>query len=180
MYKRQRERSAGAICLKGDRGSGIYSAGCAQYYLNIEGKLVGKRVVILGSGDIGLIMARRMTLEGAKVLAVCEVLPYSSGLPRNIAQCLQDYDIPLYLSHTVSKVSGRDRIESITISQVDEQRHIIPNTEIVLEADTLLLSVGLIPENTLAEQCGIDLDPKTKGAIVNQYYICLLYTSRCV
>ena len=139
------ERNAGAIMLPGDRPSGVITAGTAQRYLNINGLMVGKRVVILGSGDIGLIMARRLTLEGAKVLCVSEIMPYSNGLNRNIQQCLIDYDIPLYLSRTVSKVVGKDRLEKVVLSAVDENLHIIPGTEMEFECDTLILSVGLIP-----------------------------------
>lgn len=162
-----RERSRGPIFLPGDRGSGVFTAGCAQRYLNIEGYLVGKRVVILGSGDIGLIMARRMTLEGAKVLAVAEIMPYSNGLTRNVVQCLEDFDIPLYLSHTVTKVSGSSRVESVEISQVDENRNPIKGTELVFECDTLLLSVGLVPENELSRSAGVEIDPRTNGPLVD-------------
>ena len=142
-----RERPRGAFNIPGDRPAGIFSAGTAQYLTNIEGKMPGKRVVILGSGDIGLIMARRMEIEGAKVLAVVELMPYSSGLKRNIVQCLDDFSIPLLLSHTVTKIEGRKRVERITVSEVDEKRKPIPGTEITFDADTLLLSVGLLPEN---------------------------------
>ena len=163
-----RERSRGPIFVPGDRGSGVFSAGSAQRYLNIEGYLVGKRVVILGSGDIGLIMARRMTLEGAKVLAVAEIMPYTNGLSRNIAQCLNDFDIPLYLSHTVTKVIGKGRVEGIVISQVDGDMKPIPGTEKQFECDTLLLSVGLVPENELTRAAGIDIDRRTNGASVGE------------
>ncbi len=162
-----RERSRGPIFLAGDRGSGVFTAGCAQRYLNIEGYLVGKRVVILGSGDIGLIMARRMTLEGAKVLAVAELMPYSNGLIRNVVQCLEDFDIPLYLSHTVTRVTGNNRVESVEISQVDENKNPIKGTEITFECDTLLLSVGLVPENELSRSAGVELDPRTNGPLVD-------------
>lgn len=165
-----RERTRGAIAIPGYRPSGIWTAGTAQRYLNMEGYLVGKRVFILGSGDIGLIMARRMTLEGAQVLGVAELMPYSNGLPRNIAQCLEDFDIPLYLSHTVTDIKGRDRVTSVTISQVDERLNPIKGTEKEFEADTLLLSVGLIPENGLSEEAEIELHGKTKGAVVNESY----------
>lgn len=165
-----RERTRGAIAIPGYRPSGIWTAGTAQRYLNMEGYLVGKRVFILGSGDIGLIMARRMTLEGAQVLGVAELMPYSNGLPRNIAQCLEDFDIPLYLSHTVTDIKGRDRVTSVTISQVDERLNPIKGTEKQFEADTLLLSVGLIPENGLSEEAKIELNGKTKGAVVNESY----------
>ncbi len=161
-----RERTRGAIAIPGERPSGIFTAGTAQRYLNMEGYMVGRRVVILGSGDIGLIMARRMSLEGAKVLACVELMPYSSGLTRNIVQCLQDYGIPLYLSHTVTGIRGHNRLEQVTVSRVDEQRRPIPGTEMVFECDTLLLSVGLIPENELTRQAGICMDTRTGGAVV--------------
>ena len=132
----------------------------------MEGWLPGRRVVILGSGDIGLIMARRMTLEGAQVLACVEVMPYSGGLNRNIVQCLQDFDIPLYLSHTVTEIRGEKRVEQVVVSQVDQHRKPIPGTELVFDCDTLLLSVGLLPENELTAQAGIRLDPRTRGAVV--------------
>ncbi|MEG0276374.1 MAG: FAD-dependent oxidoreductase [Coprobacillus sp.] len=166
-----RERTRGAIDIKGTRPNGIYNAGQAQKFLNIDGYLVGKRVFILGSGDIGLIMARRMTLEGAKVLGVAEVMPYSNGLARNIKQCLEDFDIPLYLSHTVTQVIGKESLEKIVISAVDENRNIIENTEKVFDVDTLLLSVGLIPENKLSEDAGIKMHSQTKGAIVDEHYM---------
>ena len=165
-----RERPRGALNIPGDRPSGIFSAGTAQYLTNIEGKMPGKRVVILGSGDIGLIMARRMTLEGAKVLAVVELMPYSSGLKRNIVQCLDDFSIPLLLSHTVTKIEGRKRVKRITVSEVDEKRKPIPGTEITFDADTLLLSVGLLPENELSRQAGISLSPVTGGPIVDNSF----------
>ncbi len=158
-----RERTRGAIGIPGYRPAGVFTAGAAQRYVNVEGWLPGKRVVILGSGDIGLIMARRMTLEGAKVLACVEVMPYSGGLTRNIVQCLEDYDIPLYLSHTVTDIRGRDRVEQVVVSEVDERRRPIPGTEMVFDCDTLLLSVGLIPENELTQSAGIRIDPRTKG-----------------
>ena len=164
-----RERSRGAISTPGDRVAGIYTAGAAQKYCNIDGYLVGKRVVILGSGDIGLIMARRMTLEGAKVLADVELCPYSNGLNRNIVQCLKDYDIPLYLSHTVTDIIADEehhRVKQVVISKVDEKNHVIPGTEIRFDCDTLLLSVGLIPENELSKKANVQLDPRTRGAIV--------------
>ena len=163
-----RERTAGAINIPGTRPSGVFTAGTAQRFINMEGYMVGKRVVILGSGDIGLIMARRMTLEGAKVLAVAEILPFSGGLTRNIVQCLNDFDIPLYLSHTVTKVKGKDRVEGITIAKVDERRKPIPGTEIEYDCDTLLLSVGLIPENEVTKSAGITIDPRTSGPLVNE------------
>lgn len=161
------ERNAGSIALPGDRPSGVITAGLAQRYLNIDGYLVGKRVFILGSGDIGLIMARRMTLEGAKVLGVAEIMPYSNGLNRNIVQCLVDYDIPLYLSHTVTRIIGKRKLEKIVISQVDAKFAPIPGTELEFEVDTLLLSVGLIPSNELLDKLSVPTD-KTKGAIVDQ------------
>ena len=166
-----RERPAGAIGLKGDRCEGVYTAGTAQRYLNKEGFLVGKKVFILGSGDIGLIMARRMTLEGAKVIGVAELQPYSNGLARNIKQCLEDFDIPLYLSHTVESIHGKGRLQSITLIEVDDKLQKIAGSEQEIECDCLLLSVGLIPENTLVEDLGVELDKKTKGAIVDETYM---------
>ena len=163
-----RERSKGALNIPGTRPSGIFSAGTAQKYVNMMGYMPGKNVVILGSGDIGLIMARRMTLEGAKVHAVCEVMPYSGGLARNIQQCLNDFDIPLYLSHTVTEIHGEHRIEGVTISEVDEKMKPIQGTERFIECDTLLLSVGLIPENELSRSAGLTLDSVTKGCFVDQ------------
>ena len=162
------ERNAGAIMLPGDRCSGVITAGTAQRYLNINGLMVGKRVVILGSGDIGLIMARRLTLEGAKVLCVSELMPYSAGLNRNIQQCLIDFDIPLYLSRTVSKVIGKDRLEKVILSAVDENLQVIPGTEMEFECDTLILSVGLIPYIQLLNYIDCPTS-STKGALVNQY-----------
>ena len=162
------ERNAGAIMLPGDRCSGVITAGTAQRYLNINGLMVGKRVVILGSGDIGLIMARRLTLEGAKVLCVSELMPYSAGLNRNIQQCLIDFDIPLYLSRTVSKVIGKDRLEKVVLSAVDDKLQIIPGTEMEFECDTLILSVGLIPYISLLNYIDCPTS-STKGAVVNQY-----------
>ena len=161
-----RERTRGAIATPGTRPAGVFTAGAAQRYVNVEGWLPGKRVVILGSGDIGLIMARRMSLEGAKVLACVEVMPYSGGLNRNIVQCLHDFDIPLYLSHTVTEIRGRDRVEQVVVSEVGPDRAPVPGTEMVFDCDTLLLSVGLIPENELTSQAGIAIDPRTKGAVV--------------
>lgn len=163
-----RERTRGAINIPGDRPSGIFNAGAAQRYINIEGYMPGKEVVILGSGDIGLIMARRMSLEGAKVKAVVELMPYSNGLNRNIVQCLADYDIPLYLSHTVIDVKGKERLEKVVIAKVDEKRKPIKGTEIEFDCDTLLLSVGLIPENELSNKVGITGDKRTNGLIVNE------------
>ncbi len=158
-----RERTRGAISIPGTRCSGIFTAGAAQRYVNIEGYMPGKRIVILGSGDIGLIMARRMTLEGAKVLACVELMPYSSGLNRNIVQCLHDFDIPLYLSHTVTDIQGKDRLERVVVSKVGADRRPIPGTEMVFDCDTLLLSVGLIPENELTRRAGIEMDRRTSG-----------------
>lgn len=161
-----RERTRGAIGIPGTRPSGIFTAGTAQRYINMEGYMVGKRILILGSGDIGLIMARRLTLEGAKVLACIEIMPYSGGLNRNIVQCLKDYDIPLYLSHTIFEIKGNRRVEGAVVARVDENRQPIAGTEMMFDCDTILLSVGLIPENELSRQAGIALDPRTKGANV--------------
>ena len=161
-----RERSRGALNIAGTRPAGIYSAGTAQKYVNIMGYMPGKRIVILGSGDIGLIMARRMTLEGAKVLAVAEIMPYSSGLKRNIKQCLEDFNIPLYLSHTVTEIEGDKRVTGVTISKVDENRKPIPGTEMHFDCDTVLFSVGLIPENELTKNADIPLSKGTRGAVV--------------
>ncbi len=162
-----RERSRGALNIPGYRPAGIFSAGTAQRLVNIEGYMPGRRVVILGSGDIGLIMARRMTLEGAKVLAVAELMPYSGGLKRNIVQCLNDFDIPLYLSHTVVDIQGKERVEGITIAEVGPDRKPIPGTEIHYDCDTLLLSCGLLPENELSKTAGVALSPITSGPVVN-------------
>lgn len=163
------ERNAGAIKLPGERPSGIITAGTAQKYLNMDGYLVGKKVFILGSGDIGLIMARRMTLEGAKVLGVAEIMPYSGGLKRNIVQCLEDYNIPLFLSHTVTDIKGKDHIEQIILQEVENFKP-IKGTEKTFDVDALLLSIGLIPEQSLAEHIGIILDQKTKGPLVDESY----------
>ena len=163
-----RERSRGALNIPGTRPAGVYSAGTAQKLINCEGYMVGRKVVILGSGDIGLIMARRMSLEGAKVEAVCEIMPYSGGLTRNIVQCLEDYDIPLYLSTTVAQIHGKKRVEGVTIAQVDENRKPIESTKRFIECDTLLLSVGLIPENELTAGAGIALDRVTYGALFDE------------
>ncbi|MBR3691374.1 MAG: FAD-dependent oxidoreductase [Clostridia bacterium] len=163
-----RERSRGALNISGTRPAGIFSAGTAQRLINCEGYMVGKKAVILGSGDIGLIMARRMTLEGAKVEAVCELMPYSGGLTRNIVQCLEDFDIPLYLSTTVAEIHGRQRLEGVTLISVDENRRPIPGTERYIGCDTLLLSCGLIPENELSLGAGIPLDGITGGALVDE------------
>ena len=163
-----RERSRGALNIAGTRPAGIYSAGTAQKYVNLKGYLPGREVVILGSGDIGLIMARRMTLEGAKVHAVCELMPYSGGLARNIEQCLNDFNIPLKLSHTVVEIHGRERLEGVTIAKVDERRRPIAETREYIPCDTLLLSVGLIPENELSKTADVTLDRVTNGAVVDQ------------
>lgn len=165
------ERSRGALGIPGERPAGVYTAGQAQRYLNIDGYMVGKRVFILGSGDIGLIMARRMSLEGAEVLGVAELMPYSNGLPRNMKQCLDDFGIPLYLSHTVTNIYGRDRLERIELTKVDDKRQPIKGSEMYFDVDTLLLSVGLIPENTLAEEAGIEMDPSIRGPIVDENYM---------
>lgn len=164
-----RERSRGALNIPGSRPAGIFSAGAAQKFVNINGYLPGKKVVILGSGDIGLIMARRMTLEGAKVEAVFEIMPYSSGLKRNIVQCLDDFGIPLYLSHTITKIEGTERVTGVTVSAVDENRKPVPGTEKHFDCDAVLFSVGLIPENELSKKAGVELSPRTKGAVVDQY-----------
>lgn len=163
-----RERAKGALNIAGSRPAGIYSAGTAQKYVNMMGYLPGRNVVILGSGDIGLIMARRMTLEGAKVHAVCELMPYSGGLARNIQQCLHDFDIPLKLSHTVVRIHGKERLEGVTIARVDENRKPLAETEEYIPCDTLLLSVGLIPENELSKSAQVTLSPVTSGAVVDQ------------
>ena len=165
-----RERPRGALNIPGFRPAGIFSAGTAQRLMNIEGYLVGKRVVILGSGDIGLIMARRMTLEGAKVLAVAELMPYSGGLKRNIVQCLDDFNIPLLLSHTVVNIEGKERVEAVTSAKVDSSRKPIKGTEKRFECDTLLLSVGLLPENELSKKAGLTLSPVTGGPIVDNSF----------
>ncbi len=164
-----RERPRGALSIAGCRAAGIMTAGTAQKYVNIDGYMPGKTVVILGSGDIGLIMARRMTLEGAKVKAVCELMPYSGGLTRNIVQCLEDFDIPLRLSCTVVATHGKDRLEGVTVANVDENLKPIPGTEEYIPCDTLMLSVGLIPENELSKNAGIELDRVTNGPIVDEY-----------
>jgi len=163
-----RERSRGALNICGSRPAGVYSAGTAQKLVNCMGYQVGKRVVILGSGDIGLIMARRMSYEGAKVEAVCEVMPYSGGLTRNIVQCLEDFNIPLYLSTTVVQIHGKERLEGVTIAQVDARRQPIAETRRYIPCDTLLLSVGLIPENELTRAAGIPIDPITNGALADE------------
>ena len=165
-----RERPRGALNIPGYRPAGIYTAGTAQRLVNMEGYMPGRKVVILGSGDIGLIMARRMTLEGAEVKVVAEIMPFSGGLKRNIVQCLDDFDIPLKLNHTVVDIRGRERVEGVTIAEVDENRKPIPGTEEDYDCDTLLLSVGLIPENELSEKIGVPLDPVTHGPIVNETF----------
>ncbi|MDD3185206.1 MAG: NAD(P)/FAD-dependent oxidoreductase [Anaerostipes sp.] len=161
-----RERTRGAIAIPGDRPAGVFTAGAAQRYVNIEGYMVGKKVLILGSGDIGLIMARRMSLEGAKVVGCVELCPYSNGLTRNIVQCLEDYDIPLYLSHTITDIKGDKRVEEVVVQKVDEKNQPIPGTEITFDVDTVLLSVGLIPENELSREAGLEMDPRTNGPVV--------------
>ena len=161
-----RERTRGAIGTPGTRPAGVFTAGAAQRYVNIEGQMPGNRVVILGSGDIGLIMARRMTLEGAKVLACVELMPYSGGLMRNIVQCLYDYNIPLYLSHTITEIRGKSRVTGVTIAEVGPDRMPVPGTEREIDCDTVLLSVGLVPENELTRAAGIPLDRRTSGAVV--------------
>ncbi|MBL0701842.1 MAG: FAD-dependent oxidoreductase, partial [Spiroplasma sp.] len=164
------ERSAGAIALPGKRLNGIHTAGSAQQYINMEGNLVGKKIFILGSGDIGLIMARRMHLEGAKILGVAEMMPYSNGLARNIAQCLNDFDIPLYLSHVVSDCRGDDNLSQVEICEIDEQFNLIKGTEKQFDVDTLLLAVGLIPINTLYKMLNLEIDNKTKSIKVDSNY----------
>ena len=165
-----RERTRGALAIPGARPAGVYNAGVAQNYINLQNIMVGREAVILGSGDIGLIMARRLTLEGAHVKAVYEVQPYPSGLPRNIEQCLNDYGIPLHLSHTVTDIHGRARLEGVTVSQVDEAFRPIPGTGAFVPCDTLILSVGLIPENELSLAAGVLLDSRTKGACVDEHF----------
>lgn len=163
-----RERSKGALNIAGTRPAGLFSAGTAQKYINLYGYLPGKKVVILGSGDIGLIMARRLTLEGAKVECVCEIMPHSSGLRRNIVQCLDDFSIPLYLEHTIVEIMGKERVEGVVIAQVDKDKRPIPGTERTIACDTVLFSVGLIPENELSKGAGLVLDPRTKGCLVDE------------
>ena len=164
-----RERTRGALAIPGERPAGVYTAGVAQAYINLYNRMPARETVILGSGDIGMIMARRLTLEGAHVKAVYEVLPYPSGLQRNIQQCLYDYDIPLYLSHTVTEIHGDRRLEGVTVSQVDEDLRPIPGTQEYVPCDTLILSVGLIPENELSLDAGVALDPRTRGAFVDEH-----------
>jgi thioredoxin reductase len=165
-----RERTRGALGIAGFRPAGVYNAGVAQSYINLHNTMIGKEIIILGSGDIGMIMARRLSLEGAHVKAVFEILPYPSGLPRNIEQCLNDYDIPLYLSHTVTRIHGKHRVEGVTISAVNESLKPIPGSENYYPCDTLVLSVGLIPENELSLLAGIELDRKTQGAFVDDRF----------
>lgn len=165
-----RERTRGNIMIPGDRSVGVWTAGSAQKYLNIDGYCVGKRVFILGSGDIGLIMARRLTIAKAHVVGVAEIMPYSNGLTRNLVQCLYDYDIPLYLSTTITRIIGNGRVQSIELSRVDENLNPISGTEFKVDVDTVLLSVGLIPDNIITENAGIEMDPRTKGPKINQYY----------
>ncbi len=165
-----RERTRAQIRLPGSRPAGVYTAGTAQRWVNVEGFMPGKRFVILGSGDIGMIMARRLTFEGAKVERVLEIMPYLSGLTRNYVQCLQDFDIPLQLNHTVKRIIGNNRVEAIEAAAVDEQRRIIPGSEEIIPCDTLLLSVGLIPENELSRQAGVRIDPVTGGAFVDSRF----------
>lgn len=163
-----RERSRNALMIPGTRGAGILTAGTAQKYLNINGYLPGKKIVILGSGDIGLIMARQFVLEGASVEAVVEIMPFSSGLPRNMKQCIEDFDIPVYFNSTVAEIRGKERVSSVVVGKVDQSRRIIPGTEFEIPCDTLLIAAGLIPENELSEQAGIPLSPATKGAAVTE------------
>lgn len=165
-----RERPRGALNIPGLRPAGVFTAGTAQRLVNIEGYMPGREVVILGSGDIGLIMARRMTLEGAKVKAVCELMPYSGGLKRNIVQCLDDFDIPLLLSHTVIDIKGKERVTSVVIAEVDEHSKPVPGTEQEISCDTLLLSCGLIPENELSREAGVEINPATNGPVVNESF----------
>ncbi|MBE6031918.1 MAG: pyridine nucleotide-disulfide oxidoreductase, partial [Clostridiales bacterium] len=163
-----RERTRGNLMIPGARGAGVLTAGAAQRYLNINGYLPGKKIVILGSGDIGLIMARQFVLEGAEVKALVEVMPYSGGLPRNMKQCIEDFDIPVYYNSTVSQIKGKERVSSVMVSKVDEKRKPIPGTEFEIECDTLMISAGLIPENELTEQAGIKISGGTKGAVVTE------------
>lgn len=163
-----REKSRGALSIPGTRPAGVFTAGTAQKLVNIKGYMPGKKIVILGSGDIGLIMARRMTLEGAEVKAVCEIMEDSGGLTRNIVQCLKDFDIPLLLRHTVVEIHGNKRVEGVTVARVDENLKPIPGTEEYIECDTLMLSVGLIPENELSKKAGVEIDPKTRGPVVDE------------
>lgn len=163
-----RERTRGAIAIPGTRPAGILTAGTAQRYINMQGYMVGKEFVILGSGDIGMIMARRLTLEGAKVKAVVEIMPYLSGLIRNKVQCLDDFEVPLYLKHTITDIKGKDRVEKVTVAKVDDNLNPIRGSEWEINCDTVLLSVGLIPENELSKKCQVELSPITAGPIVSQ------------
>lgn len=165
-----RERTRGALGIPGERPAGVFTAGVAQAYINLYNRMPGKEIVILGSGDIGMIMARRLTLEGAHVQAVFEIQPIPSGLPRNIEQCLNDYEIPLYLSHTITAIHGRERVTGVTVSQVDDHLKPIPGTEKEYACDTVILSVGLIPENELSIDSGVEIDPRTRGAVVDEYF----------
>lgn len=165
-----RERTRGALGIPGERPAGVFTAGVAQSYINLHNRMVGREVVILGSGDIGMIMARRLTLEGAHVQAVFEIQPIPSGLPRNIEQCLNDYQIPLYLSHTITDIHGSERVTGVTVAEVDKNLKPIPGTEKEYACDTVILSVGLIPENELTVDAGVLLDPRTKGAIVDEFF----------
>ena len=165
-----REKTRWNAMIPGDRPSGIYTAGVAQAFINLYNIMVGKNVVILGSGDVGLIMARRLKFEGAKVLGVVEILPFTSGLTRNVVQCLDDYDIPLFLNHTITYIKGKDRLESVTIAQIDNKSNTISGTEKEIRCDTLLLSLGLTPENELSKNVGIEIDNVTGGPIVNQFF----------
>ena len=164
-----RERTRAQILTPGSRPAGIYTAGTAQRFCNVQNHIVGKEIVIVGSGDIGMIMARRMTLEGAKVKAVVEVMPYLAGLTRNRVQCLDDFGIPLYLSHTITRIEGKRRVEKVCVAKIDEKRNPIPGTEFEIDCDTVLLSVGLIPENEVSRTAGVELDPVTKGPIVDNH-----------
>lgn len=166
-----RERSRGNIAIPGTRPAGIFSAGTAQRWINIEGYHVGNKVIILGSGDIGLIMARRLTLEGIQVIAVIEIMPYETGLKRNVVQCLEDFDIPLILSHTITEIHGLNRVQGVTISAVDNNQRVIPGTSKQIDCDCILLSIGLIPENELSKRADILIDPLTAGPYINQYYM---------
>ena len=166
-----KERSRGSIMIPGERPSGVFTAGSAQAYMNLYNRLPGHEAIILGSGDIGLIMARRLTLEGAKVSAVFELQDHPNGLERNIVQCLDDYSIPLYLSHTVTEIHGKDRIEGVTVSAVDGNLRPIEGTEKYYPCDTLILSVGLIPDNTILEKAGVEIDPATNGAVVDEHFM---------
>ena len=163
-----RERTRGALVIPGTRPAGIFTAGSVQRFVNIDGYLPGKKVVILGSGDIGLIMARRLTLEGAEVKLVCEVMPFSAGLTRNIVQCVENFNIPLKFSHTITQIHGKERVTGVTVSEVDKHRKPIKGTEEYIECDTVLLSVGLIPENEISSKCGIRMDSSTSGPVVNE------------